>query len=157
MSQVPVKLDSLFPKPEEKPAKQLRQTITLGGEPIQSIQNQFEKGHFSSSKSSDFEPPKVSLPSPSQVEPSTAAVFPVEAAANESMNFDPANTPRPFHRLSKNGFALSFLDYRHQGMKHLAGMILQEMGSRPWNFQQWVATSGSLKQKSFPPQKLHQG
>ena len=90
---VPVKLDSLFPKPEERPTKQLRQTITLGGEPIQSIQNQFEKGYFSSSKSNDLEPPKVSLPSPSQVESTAAAVFPVSATANESMNFDPANTP----------------------------------------------------------------
>ena len=41
---VPVKLESLFPKPEEAPARQLMQTITLGGESIQSVQNKFKKG-----------------------------------------------------------------------------------------------------------------
>ena len=150
---VPVKLDSLFPKPEEKPAKQLRQTITLGGEPIQSIQNQFEKGYFSSSKSNDLEPLKVSLPSPSQVESTSAAVFPVSATANESMNFDYANTPGTFpHGLRQklDSAHSAFLDYRHQGMKHLAGMILQEMGADHGTSSNGSAISGSLQTEVIP-------
>ncbi|MEC7087406.1 MAG: 3-hydroxyacyl-[acyl-carrier-protein] dehydratase FabA, partial [SAR324 cluster bacterium] len=153
---VPVKLDSLFPKPEERPTKQLRQTITLGGEPIQSIQNQFEKGHFSSSKSNDFEPPKISLPSPSQVESTSATVFPVSTAANESMNFDHANTPGTFpHGLRQklDSAHSAFLDYRHQGMKHLAGMILQEMGADHGTSSNGYAASSSLETEVIPSSK----
>ena len=72
------------------------------------------------------------------------------------MNFDPANTPGTFpHGLRQklDSAHSAFLDYRHQGMKHLAGMILQEMRADHGASSNGYATSGSLETEVIPSSK----
>ena len=69
------------------------------------------------------------------------------------MNFGPAKTPGTFpHGLRQklDSAHSAFLDYRHQGMKHLAGMILQEMGADHGASSNGSATSGSLETEVIP-------
>ncbi|MDP6330604.1 MAG: PfaB family protein, partial [SAR324 cluster bacterium] len=144
---VPVKLESLFPKPEEAPARQLMQTITLGGEPIQSVQNKFEKDYFSTDKKSDGQPSEVSLDPPADAELPSPSVLYEPVVMNQTMELGTGNISSFFphglnHQLDSTHSA--FLSYRHQGMKHLAGMILQEMETDP----------GQINGGSAPPRSL---
>ena len=96
------------------------------------------------------------MSSSSHVKSTSVAAFPVSATVNESMNFDHANKPGTFpHGLRQklDSAHSAFLDYRHQGMKHLAGMILQEMGANHGASSNGSATSGSLETEVIPSSK----
>ncbi len=131
---VPLNLERLAPPVPERPTRELRQTIVLGGAPLQSIDTPENRARFAAPAAVAAAP--VSPEPPASPEPQPP-VMPMPPAADTPAppTSVPAASPAPVPdgwwgdypgRLGQAHAA--FLQFRQEGMRQMASLILQQMG-----------------------------
>lgn len=132
--QVPVNLERLYPELPERRVRELRQTIMMGGAPIQSINTPGNREAFRSP--SPTLPAEAAAPSSPNRPPDASGTAPTEAPPQP---IDPMNAPASSgsalpsdslgdypERLSRAHAA--FLEFRQEGLRRMAALIAEQMG-----------------------------